>query len=380
MAAVRVRFTWLGTSKSLTPEQRAEAAQPFDAEGQYLSAGKKLLDTSHPAFKAVTAIKSKIASVWKSMSLPFPEPGVRLIRRDKIDEFVGLMEEYRAELADAVANLDRHYGELKQAACERLGRLFNPGDYPETLIGLFDVSWDFPSRRAARLPEGLNPALYEAERARVAARFDEAVQMAEQAFLDEFAKLVGHLTERISGVGEDGEKKVFRDSAVGNLGEFFETVQVAQRPVSNDQLDALVAQAQQAVRGVGARDLRGSGDLRQRVATQLSQVQSALDGLHGRSSPAEDHPAHHDRRGGVMNLIIEKDGPVRGIYGEDIDLAALGPPSDQQGQPRRARRLGSVAGRPVARRGAGPRPLREAERGAGGGSGVAGGELVGVRS
>ena len=42
MAAVRVSFTWLGTRKSLTSEQRAEAAQPFDAEGGYLSAGKKL--------------------------------------------------------------------------------------------------------------------------------------------------------------------------------------------------------------------------------------------------------------------------------------------------------------------------------------------------
>src|SRR3954465_930484 len=116
MAAVRVSFTWLGTRKSLTLEQRAQAAQPFEAEGQYLSAGKKLLDTRHPSFRAVTAIKTKIASVWKSMSLPFPEPGVRLIRRDKIDEFVGLMEKYRSELAESVANLDRHYDELKQAA------------------------------------------------------------------------------------------------------------------------------------------------------------------------------------------------------------------------------------------------------------------------
>src|ERR1700761_9584679 len=102
MTAVRVSFTWLGTRKSLSPSQRAEAAQPFDAEGGYLSAGKKLLDTSHPAFKNVTAIKTKIASVWKSMSLPFPEPGVRLIRRDRIDEFVSLLEEYKSELAEAV--------------------------------------------------------------------------------------------------------------------------------------------------------------------------------------------------------------------------------------------------------------------------------------
>lgn len=177
-----------------------------------------------------------------------------------------------------MANLDRHFGERKQVACERLGRLFNPGDYPETLIGLFDVSWDFPSVEPPDYLRELNPALYEAERARVAARFDEAVQMAEQAFLEEFTKLVGHLTERISGVGEDGKPKVFRDSAVGNLSDFFERFK-SLNVRSNDQLDALVAQAQQAVRGVGATDLRVNTDLRQRVATQLSQVQSALDGM-----------------------------------------------------------------------------------------------------
>ena len=130
--------------------------------------------------------------------------------------------------------------------------------------------------------------------------------MAEQAFLEEFAKLVGHLTERISGVGEDGKPKVFRDSAVGNLGEFFERFK-SLNVRSNDQLDALVAQAQQAVRGVGARDLRDNDDLRQRVASQLSGVQSALDGmLVDRPRRKIIRPDHAE--GGVMNLVIEKDG------------------------------------------------------------------------
>ncbi len=278
MAAVRVGFTWLGTRKSLTPEQRAEAAQPFDAEGGYLSAGKKLLDTRHPAFRAVTAIRGKVAGVWKSMSLPFPEPGVRLIRRDRIDEFVGLMQVYRVELGEAVADLDRHYGGLKQAASERLGRLFNPGDYPETLVGLFGVSWDFPSMEPPDYLMELNPALYEAERARVAARFDEAVQLAESAFTEEFARLVSHLSGRIGGAGDDGKPMIFRDSAVNNLGEFFERFR-SLNVRSNDQLDALVAQAQQAVRNVAAQDLRNDGDLRQRVASELSRVRTALDGM-----------------------------------------------------------------------------------------------------
>ncbi len=48
---------------------------------------------------------------------------------------------------------------------------------------------------------------------------------------------------------------------------------------SNAQLDALVDQAQQVIRGVGPQTLRDNESLRQQVATQLSQVQSVLDGL-----------------------------------------------------------------------------------------------------
>ena len=83
MAAVRVSFTWMGTQKTLTPEQKAQAAEAFDAEGQFLSAGKKLLDTRHAAFRAVTAIRGKVDAYWKGLSLPFPEPGVRLIKHDR---------------------------------------------------------------------------------------------------------------------------------------------------------------------------------------------------------------------------------------------------------------------------------------------------------
>jgi hypothetical protein len=76
MAAVALHFTWFGVRKSLSADQKSEAASAFGAEGSYLSAGKKLIDTSHPAFKAVTALKSQIGQFWKSMSMPFIMPPV----------------------------------------------------------------------------------------------------------------------------------------------------------------------------------------------------------------------------------------------------------------------------------------------------------------
>ena len=209
MAAVRVSFTWFGVRKSLTPAQKALAAESFGAEGEYLSAGKKLIDTKHPAFRAVTAIRGRVQSVWKGMTLPFPEPGIRLVRRDQVERFDSLMTDLRAELADEVANLDAHFAELKATARNRLGRLFNSDDYPDSLLGLFGVEWEFPAVEPPSYLQQLSPELYEQERQRIAGRFDEAVRLAEQAFAEELSKLVAHLTERLSGA-EDGKPKVFR--------------------------------------------------------------------------------------------------------------------------------------------------------------------------
>ena len=95
MAAVRVSFTWFGARKTLTPQQKAQAAESFGAEGDFLSAGKKLLDTRHPRFKAVTSVRNRTGAYWRAMSLPFPEPGIRLIRQDAIDAFTDVGRELK---------------------------------------------------------------------------------------------------------------------------------------------------------------------------------------------------------------------------------------------------------------------------------------------
>ena len=277
MAAARLSFTWLGVRKSLTSAQKNQAADSFGAEGKFLSAGKKLLDTSHPAFKAVTAIRGRAVAYWKGVSLPFPEPGIRLIQQDSITDFDQQIAEFREELDYAVAELDRHYDELRSLARERLGDLFDLSDYPTTLIGMFAIEHDYPSVEPPNYLRQLSPELYEQECRRVQSRFDEAVQLAEQAFLDELARLVDHLTERLSGE-LDGKPKVFRDTAVTNLTEFFERFR-ALNVRSNEELDQLVGRAQQVLGGVEPQQLRDNGVFRQQIATQLAGVQSSLDGL-----------------------------------------------------------------------------------------------------
>lgn len=276
-AAVRLSLRWFGVRKTLSPEQKAEAAEAFGAAGEFLSAGKKLLDTRHPAYHAVSSVRGRIQSVWKGLSLPYPEPAIRLIRRDDIERLDSELTSLRGELTNAVEQLDRRYAELRTAAQQRLGRLFNLSDYPASLSGLFAVEWDFPSIEPPDYLRQLNPELYEQECRRVSARFDEALQLAEQAFLAELSQLVTHLTDRLSGT-EDGKPKVFRDTVVSKLTEFFERFR-RMNVRSNEQLDTLVSQVEDLVNGVQPKSLRENRVLRESVAAELNQLQPVFDGL-----------------------------------------------------------------------------------------------------
>ena len=277
MAAARVSFTWLGVRKSLSSSQKDQAANHFGAESKFLSAGKKLIDTSHPAFKAVTNVRSQTIAYWKEASLPFPEPGIRLIRLDAIEEFNQKMALYQVQLEDAVRTLDQHYEELRNAARDRLGELFDPADYPATLVGMFAIEHDFPSVEPPQYLQHFSPEMYRQECQRVQSRFDEAVQLAEQAFMEELSRLVEHLTERLSGQ-DDGKPKVFRDSAIANLTEFFERFR-SLNVRSNEQLDELVLSAQRIVQGIEPQQLRDNQWLRQSITTRMTAVQAGLDQL-----------------------------------------------------------------------------------------------------
>ena len=144
MVAVRLSMTWFRTRQPLTGEEKREVTEPFGLEAKRISIGRHLLDSRHPAFRAVTAVRDKVIAYWTSQSLPYPEPGMRLIRQDKIDEFTAKMREFQEELAGAVQALDRNYHELRDTARKQLGNSYNSSDYPESLDGLFAISFDLP--------------------------------------------------------------------------------------------------------------------------------------------------------------------------------------------------------------------------------------------
>src|SRR5262245_39735225 len=171
-AAVRVHFTWWGVHRTLTAQQKEAVGDTYGADARLLSAGKKIIDVRHEAFRRLTGIRSRVVSYWKGLTLPYTEAGVRLIRQSDIPAFVRTMEDFREELTGAEADLNSVYGQIKEDSRQRLGRLFNPSDYPEQVRGLFGVDWEFPSVEPPGYLMRLSPDIYHQEQERVAQRFE----------------------------------------------------------------------------------------------------------------------------------------------------------------------------------------------------------------
>ena len=145
------------------PNKRLKPPNRLVPTGDLLSAGKKLLDTSHPAFKAVSSVRSRLVNnYWRGITLPYPDPGVRLIRRAMIS--LASILRWQPSRHSCSKPL-RAFGwrvlpNLRAAARQRLGSLYNGADYPHSLTGLFAVEWDYPSLEPPSYLRQLSPELF----------------------------------------------------------------------------------------------------------------------------------------------------------------------------------------------------------------------------
>jgi hypothetical protein len=275
--AVKLSFSWLGTQRKLSDIQTKQAADTFHAATDLVTASKRLIDTKNATYRTLTALKSQASAYWRSMTLPYPQEGVRLIKQADVAAFENKMREFKEQLAAAAANLQLEYETIKEAAREKLGDLFNPADYPPTLEGVFEIRWEYPPVEPPNYLMTFNPELYTQEQSRIQQRFEAAVVMAENAFAEQLQEMIAHLIERLTDE-PDGTKKTFKASAIENFKEFYENFN-RMNVRSNAQLEGLIQRASDLVAGVDPADLRKNSNLRQNLTQQMSTVKTALDNM-----------------------------------------------------------------------------------------------------
>lgn len=273
---VGIRFSKrrMGLNKAYSKEQKMRAAEVFGAASSATYGGKKLIDSSHPKWKAVSAVIHRAESFWVGMTLDYPDTGVRLCNKNRIDYFEEKMAEFRAELEEKVRELDDAYEELLDQAREDLAELFNRSDYPMQLIGEFAIHHEYPSLAPPNYLLEASPELYQREADRVSRRFAEAVSIAENTFAQQLVGLIDHLKERLSPA-KDGKKKVLHQSVLSNFQEFFKSFEQLDIG-SNQQLTSLVNQAKDIANNADVEALRDSKNMREELTSRMEEIKKQI--------------------------------------------------------------------------------------------------------
>jgi hypothetical protein len=277
-AGSRLVMSRMGKGRSFTDAQKDVVADAFEADKHLLSARKTIIDTKTcPEFKACTAIVNAASKTWWALTVPYTEPGVRLISRSRIEALDVTLNQFQAALAEAAAELAERWEEIIDLQRSRLGTLFDVADYAFDPAEQWGLAWDYPNLEPPDYLKALHPDLWEQEQRRVSARFDQAVQLAEQAYIEELDKFVSNLSDRLQ-VGDDGKPKIFKDSSIDGLREFFQRFKDA--PIkSNEALESIIEEAEEMLSGVTPKALRQDLNLRADLQKSMAVLEEKVGGL-----------------------------------------------------------------------------------------------------
>lgn len=268
----------LTTRRTMEKDQVARVAAEFAADTEAVGGSRLVIRRSHELVKPVYRVLQQSKTYVRSVTLDFPEQAMRLIRLDRIESVTERINEYRDELHESLEALASGWGQVMQDARERLGDLYCEDDYVANPKGHFAISLSFPSIEPDNRLKGMHPELYEAERARIAHKFEEAVRLAEEAAAAQIAKMLKHFSDRLAA-DEEGKPRTIKASTLGNIRDF--VVDFREQSLgSNQELEELVGELESLASGVDLDRVRkASPSDRAALAEQFEALLQKADSL-----------------------------------------------------------------------------------------------------
>jgi hypothetical protein len=211
----------------------------------------------------------------------FLKDGMYLYSAMKVEWAEGQIAQAQARIDALIDALEPKWEAVLREDERRLRPLglFDPRDYP-TLAAIREASRIRYAWLRFSVPEALerlNPVVFRAEREKAKAMWAEVfddIRLAYRETLAEFAEKI-----RAALVpGEDGKRRVLRQSTLDNLTEFLNGFRL-QDVTDDKELAALIDRAKAALNGSDAEVLRTESRAAQRVATAMAEVGEAAKAL-----------------------------------------------------------------------------------------------------
>jgi len=271
--ALIVTFGALGNRKKVSTSQIE-----VEADKDWLHVSKQLIECEE--YDAIRHLDGDISRWLGTRALPsLLKRGIYLLPMAYVEETNEQLKEFQEQRNKLIGRLAKVYRAAVSEARSRLRDVFDESDYPSEarLRKAYSFSWQYISFNTPASLQQISRELYEQEKAKAEAHWVEAKEVITQMLRANMLDMTDHLVEKLTP-GEDGKKKVFRDSAVVKFNEFLSTF--AFRNVADDaELLKVVEKAKGLLKDVNAQDLRTNEALRDQVQAGFSKIKQQLAGM-----------------------------------------------------------------------------------------------------
>jgi hypothetical protein len=242
------------------------------ADREMLHASKNIIES--PAMSPIWNRDAALRAWIKSRAVPVSmlRNGLYLIPLALMEQVDQAIESYRIERQTLIDAFFVRYPALIERAretYEALG-LFDERDYPAAseLRQAFLITVRYLTFNVPKALEEINTRIFERERQRAETEWSRAIDEIRNALRENFAGLVTQMVARL-GETKNGGRKALRDDALADLTDFISVFEA--RNLTNDaDLQVLINQARQTMRGLEVDQLRGKNSETMRDSVRAS--------------------------------------------------------------------------------------------------------------
>ena len=208
LATLSIR-SWTARKLDRKVTKEVEQANAAHDAGRFnkLLVSKALLDP-------VASLAGRIRDYHYSVTLPWADTGPRLLPSELFMDYTAKMRKFKEEFHNAVSKLLTAYPGEVQAARVRLGNMYKPEDYPDTMTlnERFSVALEFtPVPDGNDFRVGVSEEAQEELRESVTLAVAHRQEAAVKATYERVREVVSKIAERLSD-----PKAVFKDSLIEN--------------------------------------------------------------------------------------------------------------------------------------------------------------------
>lgn len=269
--------TWAGRKKD--KRASADVASANHADKEVANVIKKLLANSD-TLKAIQTHVTAARNMHSNMTMPWSNSGLRLLPTAQYFNYSEAMSQMQNEFDALKTKFLNSYNDEVINVQLKLGSLFSRDDYPtiETLDSKFAFRMNYmplPDVGDFRVDVG-NEALLEIKQ-KYEDFYSKQYNTAMNDVWTRLHKALTNMSERLDYSGKE-DKKVFRDTLVGNVTDMIELLRVC-NVTQSTQMSDMANKLEDAMSGVSAVVLRDDNTFRVRTKAKVDDIIKSLPSL-----------------------------------------------------------------------------------------------------